>query len=270
MIVSAAQYKILTFPCRLREDEEYADLIIKCQGATYNVHQALVCTRSEFFAAACRWQSAGGYQAPKKRRTAEGISSCGAAADQGSGTKVINLDDDDPVAVWAMVQYLYNLEYPEPTEEVEKKILSGEAQAGSSPSEDKLSEPAEGSCHRAKWHCVYIHAKVYSLGKNYGLSGLKHFAKSRFVAVSKGNPGSVSGLIPVVLEVYTATPEHDRELRDQVRSILCKNMKIVSRPGIQQLMLEMPRVAVDVLMEYYCHNPPRTTASRPSVRPIFP
>lgn len=257
---------MLTSSCRLREDEEYSDLIIKCQGATYNVHQALVCTRSEFFAAACRWKSAGGYQAPKRRRAAEGRSSCGAAADQGSGTKVVNLDDDDPVVVWAMVQYLYTLKYPEPTEEVEQNILSWGAQAGRSPSEDKPSEPAEGSTLRAKWHCVYIHAKVYSLGEKYGLSGLKHFANLRFAAVSKGTPGLVSGLIPVVQEVYKATPEHDRALRDQVKSILRKRMKIVARTGIQNLMLEIPQAAIDVLMEYYSHKPPRTKARRLGVR----
>lgn len=75
---------------------------------------------------------------------------------------------------------------------------------------------------------------------------------------SKGTPGSVSGLIPVVQEVYTGTPEHDRELRDCVKSILRKNMRTVARSGIQNLMLEIPQVAVDVLMEYYWHNPPRT------------
>lgn len=257
MDVLKASRKKLTLSCRLRENEEYADLIIKCRDATYRVHQALVCTRSEFFAAACRWQSAGGYQAPKRRKVTYGSSSCGTATDQGSGTKVVNLDDDDPVAVWAMVQYLYTLAYPEPTEELEQKILSWETQTGSSTSEGEPREPAKTSNHRAKWHFVHIHAKVYSLGEKYGLSGLKHFASVRFAAVSEGTLGSVSGLVPVVQEVYTATPEYDRVLRDQVKTILRKKMKIVQSPGVQKLMLEIPQVAVDVLMDYYRHNPPR-------------
>lgn len=167
-----------------------------------------------------------------------------------------------------MVQYLYNLEYPEPTEEVEQKVLRVETQTGSSSSEGKPGEPAKVSNPGAKWHCVHIHAKVYSLGEKYGLPGLKHFASRRFAASLKGTHASVSGLVAVVREVYTATPEHDGVLRGKVKSILRKNMKTVEREQMMNLMLEIPQVAVDVLMDYYRHNPPRVAASRTSA--VYP
>ncbi|KAK8208933.1 hypothetical protein M8818_003896 [Zalaria obscura] len=39
---------------RLLESGDYSDLIIKCGVDTYNVHKAIVCTRSNFFRIACR------------------------------------------------------------------------------------------------------------------------------------------------------------------------------------------------------------------------
>lgn len=194
----------------------------------------------------------GRLSSPEETKNTDGSSSCGAAADPGSETKVVNLDDDDPVAFWAMVQYLYNLEYPEPTEEVEQKVLRVETQTGSSSSEGKPGEPA----------------KVYSLGEKYGLPGLKQFSSRRFAASLKGTHASVSGLVAVVREAYTATPEHDRVLRGKVKSILRKNMKTVEREQMMNLMLEIPQVAVDVLMDYYRHNPSRVAASRTSA--VYP
>lgn len=39
---------------RLYSSEEYSDLLISCRGNEYHVHKAIVCTQSDFFAAACR------------------------------------------------------------------------------------------------------------------------------------------------------------------------------------------------------------------------
>ena len=40
--------------CRLRRTGIYSDLVIKCGQLKLNVHRAIVCTRSEYFAAACK------------------------------------------------------------------------------------------------------------------------------------------------------------------------------------------------------------------------
>lgn len=39
---------------RLRETGIYSDLIIKCGPYEHHVHRAIVCTRSEYFTAACK------------------------------------------------------------------------------------------------------------------------------------------------------------------------------------------------------------------------
>ena len=39
---------------RLYSSGDYSDLVISCRGEEHNVHKAIVCTQSEFVAAACR------------------------------------------------------------------------------------------------------------------------------------------------------------------------------------------------------------------------
>lgn len=38
----------------LRQSEKYSDLVILCGDQRFNVHKAIVCPRSSFFASACR------------------------------------------------------------------------------------------------------------------------------------------------------------------------------------------------------------------------
>ncbi|KAF6838507.1 BTB/POZ domain-containing protein [Colletotrichum musicola] len=77
----------------LYEDSQYSDLTIASRDCEYPVHKAIVCPRSEYFAAQCR----------------------------DSGTKparsnYLHLPDDDPQAIRMVVRYLYLLDYTsEPT-----------------------------------------------------------------------------------------------------------------------------------------------------------
>ncbi|KAK4201389.1 hypothetical protein QBC40DRAFT_61330 [Triangularia verruculosa] len=66
---------------------EYSDLMISCRGKEYQVHRAIVCTQSEFLAAACR----------------VGLKE----AQEGK----IDLPGDDPRLVHIMVRYLYHFDY---------------------------------------------------------------------------------------------------------------------------------------------------------------
>ncbi|KAK2035234.1 hypothetical protein LX32DRAFT_607022 [Colletotrichum zoysiae] len=73
----------------LYENAEYADLTIASGHAEYRVHKAIVCPRSDYFAAKCR--------EPASKLATEGI---------------LSLPDDDPQAVGMVIRYLYHLDYP--------------------------------------------------------------------------------------------------------------------------------------------------------------
>ncbi|KAI0147301.1 hypothetical protein GGR57DRAFT_259153 [Xylariaceae sp. FL1272] len=66
---------------------EYSDLIISCGERRFRAHKALICPRSDFFAAACRGDF---------KENHEGI---------------VDLPDDDPRAVEMMVYYFYHFRY---------------------------------------------------------------------------------------------------------------------------------------------------------------
>lgn len=46
---------MLTMKTSLRASSEYSDFVITCKGDTYNVHKAVVCSRSGFFKRAERF-----------------------------------------------------------------------------------------------------------------------------------------------------------------------------------------------------------------------
>ncbi|KAK4245719.1 hypothetical protein C7999DRAFT_33934 [Corynascus novoguineensis] len=72
---------------RLYSSGEYSDLVISCRREEYHVHRAIVCTQSEFFAAACRTSF---------KEAQEGK---------------VDLPDDDPRLVHIMIHYLYHFDY---------------------------------------------------------------------------------------------------------------------------------------------------------------
>jgi BTB/POZ domain len=63
------------------------DLQLKSRSETFNVHKKVLCSRSEFFGKACK----GGFK------------------EASSG--VIDLSEDDPEAVKAMLQFCYTTDY---------------------------------------------------------------------------------------------------------------------------------------------------------------
>ncbi|QDS69698.1 hypothetical protein FKW77_009751 [Venturia effusa] len=72
----------------MMDNDEYSDLTITSHGQSFNVHKVIVCNQSAFFRNAC-----------KKNAFKEGE------------TGVIDLPDDDLVAVKAMVEFMYTSEY---------------------------------------------------------------------------------------------------------------------------------------------------------------
>ena len=243
--------------CRLHDNSEYSDLVIECQGSIYNVHKAIVCTRSEFFAAACRWPAADTGQTKKRRVVApKNVSDPAAVA-----PRVVDLNDDDPVAVWAMVQYLYYLEYPTPTEELKQVILKNGSKAAlpvpKGDGADGPSKPPDKNPNQT-WGCMLRHAQIYTLADKYSILGLKHYSAEKFGETINGEyHGLWPDLVACVREVYTATPDHDRKLRDQLRTAIRKNMRIAEVDDGKKLLIEIPQLAVDVLLDYHAQHKPK-------------
>ncbi|GKT52249.1 uncharacterized protein ColSpa_12430 [Colletotrichum spaethianum] len=73
----------------LYENAEYSDLTIASLDTEYRVHKAIVCPRSDYFAAKIR--------DPKSKAAIEGF---------------LSLPDDDPQAVGMVIRYFYHLDYP--------------------------------------------------------------------------------------------------------------------------------------------------------------
>ena len=178
------------------------------------------------------------------------------------------MDDDDPFSVWAMVQYLYHLSYPIPSDTLAKEVLKKGNQAGSlAPGGNLAKDLPTGSSYAGQdtWSCLGRHAKIYSLADKYAISGLKRVARDAIrdtlndymyacdIAISGTYAyyGPWDSLVACVKEVYTSTPHHDRGLRDLITSTLRRNMHLFENEGLKALMLEIAQLSFDVLMEYH-------------------
>lgn len=89
MAVSIQQAELVQGLKALYKSSDYSDFKIICGNDVHKVHKAIVCSQSDFFAAACRF---------------------GQEATNGE----IRLQEDKPALVKAMIQYLYHLEYDLP------------------------------------------------------------------------------------------------------------------------------------------------------------
>ncbi|EAQ90444.1 hypothetical protein CHGG_02379 [Chaetomium globosum CBS 148.51] len=168
----------------------YSDLAITCQGKSYRVHKAIVCPRSGFFAAACNGQ----FKASR----------CEASEGR------IDLPDDDPEAVDAMISYFYRLNY-----DLNWVDSSREDEDGAAETATFEEAPANSSLASRTRPELVAHAKVYILSEKYLVGGLKALALQKF-ATSVCNHLDVDDFLPAIQEVYNFTSENDRGLRDVI------------------------------------------------------
>ncbi|OJD32335.1 btb poz domain protein [Diplodia corticola] len=97
---------------------------------------------------------------------------------------VIELNNDDPSAVKAMLEFLYTFDYTDPNGADYSKIL-------------------------------LFDAEMYALGEIYAISSLKKLAKKRFQDMFE-RPLDGHIIAPAIRAIYDTTPETDRGLRDVV------------------------------------------------------
>ena len=101
-----------TMNATLLQTSQYSDLTVRCGGNEHHLHRAIICPRSNFFAACCNGRFKVNLEAALQVHqmliyTKEGKE------------MIIDLPEDDPATFAKMVEYLYTLDYDD-------QITSGE------------------------------------------------------------------------------------------------------------------------------------------------
>ncbi|KAI7200301.1 hypothetical protein KC316_g2264 [Hortaea werneckii] len=140
---------------KLLNTGEYSDLIIKCGLRTFKVHKAIVCARSEYFAAACKPDAF--------KEGATGIIALQSTADPNAAKDDPSLDD--PAAVKLMIDFLYLHDYPNIRTYLDAS--------------DPLNLFSK-TLFDAENFGVIMHAKVYALGSKYRIPSLQSASLKKF------------------------------------------------------------------------------------------
>ncbi|EMC94017.1 hypothetical protein BAUCODRAFT_158650 [Baudoinia panamericana UAMH 10762] len=230
---------------RVLQSGAYSDLTIKCGSFEAKVHKVIVCTRSAYFAAACK---PGGF--------AEGQ----------TGTVVLKAarDDndigaDDPEAVKLMIDFLYKHDYTATRvvvteDEAHITAYAKESQTAGSffPAFHGLSGSQWPSKHNDKvtptGDCnTVMHAKMYALGSKYGIHSLQDAALGKFMKAATYAWNSEAFVVALRL-VYTTTPENDKGLRNVATQTLLRHEDVLLRKGsMEKCMRSIDGLAYDLL-----------------------
>ncbi|KAK5999008.1 hypothetical protein PT974_01394 [Cladobotryum mycophilum] len=195
---------------KLLADGRYSDCTIVCGDDNHRVHKAILCMRSSFFETAFRYMKE-------------------------DEPQILDMQEDDPIAVRMMVNFLYSLDYTVPPEQHQTQ-------------EESVSENASKK-KREKHPNLLQHARVYALAEKYDVRSLKFLAARKFrrECVQWFNHPQCA---VAAREVYSTTPDHDRGLRDTVTVIIWCNRKLLNRKDIQTVMKES-LLAFDIVISLY-------------------
>lgn len=149
----------------------------------------------------------------------------------------VDLQDDAPLAVWAMVDYFYTFEY------------------------EDLMDMHSGLGESRPHNSIQGHSQVFTAADKYDVPGLCELACNRFAAATLLDTlipcsGSfyhklAADLMAAIAHVYNHTPPDDHRLRDAAVSAWeakGKSLLVhVNKADLQALFAEVPDFGVDVL-----------------------
>ncbi|KAJ9269898.1 hypothetical protein DTO212C5_4072 [Paecilomyces variotii] len=193
---------------------EYSDMKVTCQGFTFNVHRAIVCTQSHFFASALN------------------------AGFEESTTHIVNLPDDDPGTIERVLSFLYLQKYNENGHIVPMDDIAEPKKPEAEPSQSRMndSDSEDSADVETKRAIAYNNIRVYIAADKYDIAPLKSLAGKLFESWTDSNWKS-EAFDDIVQEVMTYIPPHDSHLRDVVVETISKNIvSLVKKGSIFQLM----------------------------------
>ncbi|TLD36087.1 Leptomycin B resistance protein pmd1 [Venturia nashicola] len=159
----------------LLDSGEYSDMSITCKQKVFKVHKAILCTRSSFFR-----------NAMKNGTFTE------------SETGNIDVSEDNPLAVEAVLRFVYQGSY------------------------SSLAENNEDA--------MILHTQVYNLAEMYAIKNLKTVAAAEFEKITNMD-FKLPALPLAIKEIYENCPADDKTLRDIAIRIVLSNYDSLLKPN---------------------------------------
>ncbi|KAL4777963.1 hypothetical protein BJX76DRAFT_363185 [Aspergillus varians] len=187
----------------------FSDMTIVTKDQKFDVHRLIVCGQSEFFSRlfSHNWKEV--------------------------TEKVIQLEEDDPRAIEAMIYFLYGFNYDS----------SGSDQGRTSP--------------------MLFNVKVYQIGDKYGVPKLKAEAKEKFSVAIK-TCWEMDDFPIAIASAYSTTASTDRGLRDLLVSTSLEHINdLLKNDDFKQTLRETLGFAADLVQNqghqvstttYHCPN----------------
>ncbi|KAF7502561.1 hypothetical protein GJ744_005500 [Endocarpon pusillum] len=202
----------------------FADCTVTCKGRSWPAHRNVLSPRCDFFK--CCFDG----------RFTEGQ------------TRVIVMEDDDPVAVDGMLFYLYTLDYPV---ELDQTLLGTETSSGS----DSGIEDEEPTSQDAKVYWGFD-LSMYTIADKYGLTELRDMAeqallgKADLAGKEQELVTNMDGFVALLEDLYGLGETSDQmsQLRTQIVSSTCEAITHhVRNQRILALISDVPEFAVELV-----------------------
>jgi BTB/POZ domain len=202
----------------------FADCTVTCKTRSWPAHRNILSPRCDFFK--CCFDG----------RFAEGRS------------RVISMEDDDPVAVEGMLYYLYTLDYPK---EIYERLLGVEAGSGSdSGIEDEESTSLDAQVYWGFDLLMYTIADKYRLTELRKLAAQSLLAKADLAGKEEQLMKTMDGFVTLVENFFALEDVSDElgELRRQVVKSTSETLTHhVRDQRILALISEVPEFAVELV-----------------------
>ena len=153
----------------------------------------------------------------------------------------VDLLDDDPDAVDAMISYFYRLDYGMGWIDLSRigEDKAAETATPKAAADSTLLSPARP--------ILVAHARVYMLAKKYFITGLKALALRKFTT-SVCNRFDPDDFLHAMQQVYLSTSDNKDGLRAVVVSTLYKHRYLLDQKEVQAVLKDFGEVTYDLVM----------------------